>query len=144
MLVFETISKCLLLVFIGIAAWIDYKKKELPIAYIAAGFCVGLALCVAGHSQNFLYMCLGCIPGAAMIIVSLVSRQAVGLGDSMMMFSAGIFLGKDAGVVLFLSSLIISGLSSLVLFAVKKLRRKDTIPFIPFMLGGYVFTLVLF
>lgn len=85
----------------------------------------------------------GIAVGAAVIILSLVSGGIIGIGDGLVLCVAGIYIGGINTMRLLLTGLFLSSLYALVLLFMHRKRRKDTIPFIPFLLAAYLILLIL-
>ena len=136
--ILDVISKVLLLLFLGGAAILDYRKRELPVIYIGIGFCIGLTLRLVIGTPTVFELLLGCLIGAVFLLVARISREAIGYGDGLMIIATGASLGVIDNVLLMLCALVLAALFSIGLLIVKKYKRKDEIPFIPFLLGGYV------
>jgi leader peptidase (prepilin peptidase)/N-methyltransferase len=71
-----------------------------------------------------------------MLILALIARGALGLGDVKLAFLLGLFvgyLGWGHLVVAVLGAFILGGLVALVLLLTRRASRKDSIPFGPFM-----------
>ncbi len=83
------------------------------------------------------------VVGAAVIILSLVSGGIIGIGDGLVLCVAGIYIGGINTMRLLLTGLFLSSLYALVLLFMHRKRRKDTIPFIPFLLAAYLILLIL-
>lgn len=144
MTVLEIISRVVLLMFLGAASLIDYKKRELPLVYISAGFVAGLVFqCIIGNLK-VAEIILGSMVGVVVIGVSKLTREAVGMGDGCMLIATGAFLGLIDNLILLMGALILAGVFSAGLLIIKKRGNKYEIPFVPFMLGGYVLVLAMF
>jgi len=128
---------CLLL-FIGAGAFIDAREQFIPVWLPAAGAAVGIILQAVLGSTPFYMILLGCAAGLLLLGISLVSNRAIGTGDAIMLIVSGIYLGPEMNILLMLFSLIISAAASIVLMIAMKAGRRSRIPFIPFMLGGYI------
>ena len=143
-MVLEFISKILLLFFLGVAAVLDFRKRELPLIYIGAGFVTGAILHLVIGEPSALELLLGCLVGAIFLLIARISREAIGYGDGLMIIATGAFLGLIDNVLLMLCAVTLAALFSIGLLIMKKWKRKDEIPFIPFLLGGYVVLLAVF
>lgn len=80
---------------------------------------------------------LGLIPGTAALILSKISREALGYGDSLLILLMGGSLGLGDTMEVILLALFFSSMWSLFLLSVKKVNRKQEIPFVPFLLIGF-------
>ncbi len=144
MKVLETISKIFILLFLFVAAFIDYQKKEIPIILPIVGFIPAITLSLITKTPVFLDMVLGCLIGCLSIILSKITKQAIGYGDGMILICTGVALGFLKNLILVALSLIIAACTCALLMFVKRKRTKDEVAFIPFLLGGYVATIAIF
>ena len=65
--------------------------------------------------------------------------DAMGIGDVKLLAPIGMFLGWKLGILALLLSIILAGTASLLLIIVRLKKKRDTIPFGPFIVIGYVF-----
>lgn len=86
---------------------------------------------------------LGALPGIALMTISIVSKGAIGAGDAYLAIAVGIFLGPGFAMGILLISSIVAAIYSLIMLVAKRVDRKDKIPFVPFMLCGYMGMLVI-
>lgn len=128
----------ILLLFLFFAAVLDVRHGELSLVLIGAAFVLGLILQILFGNRALPELLSGCLPGVCLLLFSLISNQALGFGDGGVAVAAGVFLGFTRTLLLLLLSFLISGLSSLVLLVVKNRKRKEEVPFVPFLLAGYV------
>ena len=127
-----------LLLFLAAAACEDYRSHKIPIVLIAAGGAAGLLLRIFLVRENLQNMILGIGIGLVMLLISFASREALGYGDGMVMAVTGIYLGGTDNLVLLLCSLLTAGIGSILLLCAKHRKGKDSIPFAPFVLGGFI------
>ena len=132
------ILSTVLLGILAWAAWRDIRSKTLPILFLIIGACSGIALRILAGNVDFLDMLLACIPGAAAFALAFFSKQAIGYGDAALITITGIFLGLSANVMLVLGSLLFSAIAAGVMLMLRKKKRKDEMPFAPFMLCSYI------
>ena len=87
--------------------------------------------------EKLLFMLLGMIPGAALIMVSVVTHK-VGMADGIVLCMIGMLEGmRGAFVILAMGSFVLS-LVSMILLALKRVRKETSLPFIPFMGLGLI------
>ena len=84
---------------------------------------------------------LALIPGAFIIFVGYISKEAIGYGDGLVFLVCGVALNlKDTILLLFLAFLL-SAIWSIFLILIKG-DKKATIPFVPFISCAYVILLI--
>lgn len=76
--------------------------------------------------------------GAVLFAFVYFSKEAMGVADSVVVTACGIAFGLYEAVVLCFVTSLYAGGYSMVLLLAKKAGRKSRIPFLPFLLLGYV------
>lgn len=142
-LILPLIFRSILLIGLAIASFEDLITGKIHlILVLILSFCGAVFQVLTG--QNRLWdILLGAALGGALILLSFLSRRSIGMGDGMMFVATGIFLGLSDNLWLLLLSLGMSAIASLVLLILLKYKGKDRIPFIPFMLTGYICLLLI-
>lgn len=128
---------------LGICSIEDIRKKEIQSVRVLCFGIGGILLHLWQRNQSLYSMLGGIAVGAAVIILSLVSGGIIGIGDGLVLCVAGIYIGGINTMRLLLTGLFLSSLYALVLLFMHRKRRKDTIPFIPFLLAAYLILLIL-
>lgn len=117
-----------------VLALIDLEHKLLPNTLTLPGTALGLLFAIFGWTIPFWQSVLGAVVGFAVILViALISRGGMGMGDVKMMALIGAFLGwKSVFYVLFGASLL-GSVSGILYLYITKQDRKTQIPFGPFL-----------
>lgn len=131
------------------AAWEDLKSREVSlflclmmafIGMVAAG--LNFLTEVAGSaiffsSDKIMYKIAALTPGAVLLVLSRVSRGAVGEGDGWFFLGTGLCLGCEKTFLLLAGGILLCGLFSLPVlvmgYVYGKNRRKMEVPFLPFL-----------
>lgn len=82
------------------------------------------------------------LAGGVFLVVYLISRKGLGGGDVKFMAVAGLYLGAGNVLPAMLYGCVLSAITGLVLLALKRIGRRDTIPLVPFLYVGMVLTMV--
>lgn len=140
----------LVALWLGILAYIDTREKIIPNGL------VGIALAVVaifmllqifvGHTPwlKLMVFCLlggiGC--GGLLMVISLISKSSLGMGDVKMFFVLGLIYGlmDTYGILLF--SIIVMSVVSIILLILKKVTTKTKIPMAPFVAIGFILSIV--
>lgn len=130
------IMKALLLIYLAAAAAADirYRRVSGPLALTAA------ALALPGYLVSWppdLSRLLGVLPGLGILAVSRLSRQ-IGSGDGWVMLTAGLYTGFSAALGILMLALLGTFPVALFRLVCRKAGRRDTMPFVPFLLAGYL------
>lgn len=130
----------ILFIYLFIMAIYDVKKREihLPFSAVAALVLIARQLYfIAGGKVTVAGAFLGVCVGIVLIMVSIVTRGGIGIGDGILFMVCGLFFGFYENSVLLFLSLILTAFVSGVLIIVRQVGRKYTLPFAPFVFVGY-------
>lgn len=127
--------KILSMIYLGMNAWTDFKRKEIDLIYtvffVGAGFVYKLwnkSLCDWS----------GLLPGIFLLFLSLIWREQIGSGDGIVVLGVGWICGLSLICNVLLMSFALAACAGIVCL----LRgRKGTVqlPFVPFLLCSYMF-----
>lgn len=125
------------LAFLGVNTWTDIRKKQVSMAAVVVFAVSVLAweFYAGGISWRFLFpVGIGCF----FLAVSLMTRGALGMGDGCLLMALG--LGLDIGefLTVLCVGLLCCALWAIGLLAVCRKGRNTEIPFVPFLLLGYI------
>lgn len=129
------------IMLIGLLGWCsleDVKQKKLTVLYILMFGVGGVFLHLVAPVCSIYSMLWGMLLGLALILVSMVTRGSVGLGDGILLVVTGVYLGGSKNLELFMIGLLLAALWSLGLMVVKKKKGKEEIAFVPFLLISYL------
>ena len=88
-------------------------------------------------------LCIGLIPGAALLMISLVTSGGLGMGDVLMAFCLGPVFGASMMSAALFAGFFLCSISSLILLIFRKITLKGELAFLPFLtLGTGVICLV--
>ena len=125
---------CWILLELSIA---DIKYRIVPdqLVILLAVSAVGLIQYHTGWQDMLSGAALGMgIMGAtALLGRAIYRRDAVGGGDIKLFASLGLVLGTKGVLAVFMLSAMISGAHMVILLAARKIKRKDTIPMVPYI-----------
>lgn len=124
-----------------LSAFSDIRKKEISLWIVICMALLSLsdgaiALFNGKRTIEDLIVCI--VPGVIMMLLALLSRQSIGYGDGLIILAIGMTFGISklaAGIAI---ALFTSGIMSIFLIAIRKAKRNDTFPFVPFIFAGMV------
>ena len=140
---FPVVSEIVLLIFFFAAAIIDFQTGRLSIWFLISGMAAGLLLRFLSSGFSIKEFLFALIPGTALFLIALLTKQAVGYGDCLLILITGIFLGPERTILQFFISLLLAGGFSILLLVLQKKGRREDLPFAPFLLAGYVGVLII-
>lgn len=109
-----------------------YINTNLSLAAAVAGICFIFIF----ENKDIIYHLSGIIPGLLLMMMSKITRGAIGMGDGIMFSVAGIYIGFNEAVNLFYVSIFLCSIVSGILLIVGRHSGKDRLPFAPFALSG--------
>jgi leader peptidase (prepilin peptidase)/N-methyltransferase len=134
-------SWALLAALVAVTA-IDLAHQVIPDAITLPGIGAGFIASLANPSVGWLDSVLGIVAGGGLIfLVIVVSRGGMGGGDMKLCAMLGAFLGYKLALLAIFSGVLLGGLVAGLLLTTGVKRRKDPIPFGPFLAGGGVIAL---
>ncbi|SEG35163.1 leader peptidase (prepilin peptidase) / N-methyltransferase [Butyrivibrio sp. Su6] len=124
-----------------LSAFSDIRKKEISIWIVICMALLSLsdgaiALFNGKRTIDDLIVCI--VPGVIMMLLALLSRQSIGYGDGLIILAIGMTFGISKLAVGIAIALFTSGIMSIFLIAIRKAKRNDTFPFVPFIFAGMV------
>lgn len=128
--------------FLLIGTLWDIRKREIPMVYLISGTAGAVGIQVFARPQQWYECLLGIVIGILFCLLSKVTMEQIGYGDSWMILNLGICFG--AWKLLVILSLGFGVCSLITVFGVlrKKLHRKDRIPFYPFLMIGVAWVML--
>lgn len=123
--------------FLGLNTWTDIRRKEISLvaaAVFAAGSLIWTA-CTGRISTSF-FIPVGI--SAFFLVVSIVTKGALGMGDGWLMMALGIAMETEEFLVMLLIGLGCSAIWAGILLVILHKGRKAEIPFVPFLFLGYI------
>ena len=131
----------LLLLFSWVVATHDFIHKKIPNSYVLSFFVVWIMVTVPQMFSNIEMMlpylrnsAFGALLGGGMfMLVYIVSRKGLGGGDVKFMTIAGLYLGVSGVLPVVLIASILTSITGVVLILSKRMDRKGSLPFAPFL-----------
>ena len=136
-------GQVLLFIFLLIATVLDIRSRRIPallfVIFGAAGIIVRVFVIMdQSQSPSIMEALFGIMIGAVFIGISLISDGKLGMGDAIAILVTGIYLTGSGTAFTVLYAMLLSALFSIVLLALHKGTRKTELPFLPFLLAGFL------
>lgn len=127
-----------LLLFLILGTVSDIKNRSIPaILFLIFGMLGLLEYMLYGRTA-LINELMGIILGIVFIAVSLISENRLGMGDALAILVTGVFLGGMEASCAVLFAMLISAFFSVIILALHRGDRSTALPFIPFLLAGYI------
>lgn len=124
-------------IFLSIYGTIDILKKQIPVwPMFPVGIFGIFSMFDRTVEDNMTYIA-GVFIGICMLALGRITKEEIGYGDGLVFMITGLYLGYQYNLLLLVLSLIISAMISLILILFKKVHRKTSIPFVPFVTVAY-------
>lgn len=138
MQILSYITKTALLLWLWAAAELDLKYRHLNLVFLCISFTAGFALQSISGTLALWELLAGAGLGAGFALISKASREAIGYGDSFCIAVCGAWLGFYENIFLLMCSFLILAVFAMAALTLRKLKVKETLPFVPFLLAGYI------
>lgn len=120
----------------------DIYKKKIALWIVAVG-AVFIGICIPFSETFSLWDRIGGMAvGVVVVLISIATAGKIGLGDGLILCVTGLGLGFWGNMELFAVSLFAAAVISIILLILRIADRKKSIPFVPFLMAGYIVLLV--
>ncbi len=116
---------------------LDIRRKCLPLIAVMAIFITVVIQCLCEPTSFGEYVASALV-GGGFLLISRLSREALGYGDSLLILILGIQLGFWGLLATLTYSMFLLGVSSLIYLVLKGNHREISIPFVPILTVGYL------
>jgi leader peptidase (prepilin peptidase)/N-methyltransferase len=142
---FEVLKFCTFFILIMIASLKDLKSREIPNILILGGIVLGLIFSAVRLDWNELVIALIVFiaTGTVLVVVSIISKGGLGMGDVKLIAVTSLFTGFTQVLSILFISLVLAAIMGIGSLALKKLDRKSSLPFAPFLATGFILHLFL-
>ena len=130
----KQITYCGALFFLAILVPEDIREKRISAkTVIVFGLLALICRFAEGHGQILAEVVCSLIPGFFLLMLSIISKESIGLGDGLAVAVLGVWLGSIETFMILCIAWTLAGVYAVV-YIMRK--RKEPIPFIPFLLLG--------
>jgi len=137
------IDNMICLLFLFSLSWSDIRKRKVSIRVLTiAGVFVSLYY-VTDDTMDMIRLAGGAVPGILFLLMSKVTEEGIGYGDSLGILILGIYLGFWRIISVLLCAFFLLFCTLIPLLCKKKMSRKAGLAFYPFLAGGYLWILIL-
>lgn len=135
-----TFTKLCIGSLLGISTVIDIKTRKVSFKILAVYGMLGILNLVFFDRQCLYAAFGGALIGILVLGISKLTKGGIGMGDGLLMIVTGVFLGAWGNIELFLGSLFLAAIFSVLYLIVKRKDRKKEIPLVPFLFLSYLGT----
>lgn len=134
----EVIVYAAVAVVLIVCAVADIKKQEISVWLFVILGIAAIVGCVTCEEQRGYMIVVSMLPGVLLMILAKVTEQSIGYGDGMILAEIGLAAGVGKCMLILAAALAMAGIFSLGVIVIKKVDKKYTIPFVPFITVAYV------
>ncbi len=116
----------------------DIRKKEIRLNLVLFFGILGIFFHMLFRMQSITSVLLGMSIGVALLLAAVATEGRIGVGDGVLVTVTGVYLGLERNLTLLFCALALCGIWALALLALRKKKRSDTLPFVPFLLAAYI------
>lgn len=130
----------ILSIWLGILAVSDLRRKRVPVWLLAVS---GIIMTIMSFSQckweikGVAELVWGWIPGAFLLLLAVTTKKA-GIADGIVLLLLNMSLGYRECFVSFVLSFLFMSFVSLLLLVLGEVKGSSKIPYLPFLLAGYM------
>ena len=133
----------LVFIVLVIEALKDFRKKEVNIPVLGILVVAAMVMIFLGKDISVSNAIIGLAEGLLLILVSVMTKGQIGMGDGILLAACGLMLGGKDNMVMFFFACLSSAIVSVLIMIIKKADKKTTIPFVPFMIPGFLIMVLL-
>lgn len=132
------ITKISLGIGLGSIGVFDCIGKKIPVYMIVAMAAVGTGLRIIEGSLLPMSWMMGMIPGAGLLIVSILSKEQIGYGDALVIGVLAWYLPLNNIIEVLCIAFFLVGIAGVIIRMFLRDKGIERIPFIPFLFGAYL------
>lgn len=129
------------IIWLLLLSWQDIRKKEVSMQLLFVGIAIAIVSIGAAIGMNqegniWLSKGIGMLSGLLLVFLSKATKGQIGMGDAIVLTVTGVIFGFWDNLFLLFYSLVLSGVYAAILLIMKKIRKKQNIAFLPFVVLG--------
>ncbi len=142
MLSVTTLSKIAVAMFLGINTITDIKSRKIHTVVNILFAAAGLLLFFSQEEKDAAALVGGIAVGMYLILFAVLTKEAVGFGDGIVVMAMGTFLGGWKTVFVLMGGFLLASVFGVFHMCRKKANGKTRLPFLPFLTCSYLVYIV--
>ena len=126
-------------VYLGAESILDLRERHISLL-MAAGYGAFALVCPAPEISGLASRGYSLMGGCAAVLFSLISRGGFGMGDAIVICTLALMYPADRLLTMTAAAFMICGLFTAMRLLLKKSDRGCSLPFIPFLMMGFLYT----
>lgn len=133
----QTPTHLFVVLYLFLSCRFDIKNRSVPVWFVIAGG-AGCAVLCFFLSPPAGYLLTGLIPGIFLLILSVCTKEAIGMADTLIILMLGAVYGFWDTLLILFFSFAASFIYSSIMMLKKKFHRRSSFAFLPFLTAGYI------
>lgn len=125
-------------VYLVVLSVMDIRWKKIHLLFLLAGFLFVPAGSLCGRNTSWILFAAGGAAGLLFLLLSRITRESLGYGDSILILTAGCFIGFWNLMYMLVAAFSMSAIFSVIMMSAGKFSRKSSFPFVPFLTAAYI------
>lgn len=127
--------RILVFLYLALNSWTDYRHREIDVRFTLVFTGIVTVYHIWKHTWRNIW---GVIPGAGLWLLGyLLEKEKVGTGDGIVVMALGWALGFGKVYKVLLIAFAVVGLAGFI-FLIRGKKKTDQIPFVPFLMLGFL------
>ena len=135
-------SKVVVMLFLIMCSYLDIKYRRIPVSVYLIFMLMSAAVIVCEGRADLGTWMIGMIPGIIMIVISFISHEKIGYGDSISIALMGILYKYEMVLSVCAVGFGIIFLAGLIMMITGKVKLSDRLPLMPFLMAGNVWVVL--
>lgn len=135
-------SQVVVMVFLILCSYLDVKYRRIPVSVYLIFMLISAAVVVCEGRSDLGTWMIGMIPGIIMIVISFISHEKIGYGDSISIALMGILYKYEMVLSVCAVGFGIIFLAGLIMMITGKAKLSDRLPFMPFLMVGNIWVVL--
>ena len=128
--------------FLIVCAVIDIKTNKVVQSFCIINYILSLIVKAFLNELDIFVLIVGVIICGILFSISVITKEAIGKGDVLILLALTGILSVNYIIEIFVIGLWACSIFSIAMLLIKKMKRKDSIPFVPFLLIGHSLWLI--
>lgn len=124
--------------YLGILSVLDIRTRKIPRWLLILGMSGTILLKSISKNSSIVLVVSGVAIGFLFCMISKVSKETLGMGDSYLITILGAFVGGWNLLYILAYAFLFSACYSVIVLLFHRFNRKIQIPFIPFLMVAYI------
>ncbi|MBQ9700796.1 MAG: prepilin peptidase [Lachnospiraceae bacterium] len=129
-----------LLLYLIWSAIIDIRTRTIS-RKMALYFSIIITIAKLSLTPSASHILSSCLPGLCFLLIGILTKQALGYGDGIVVLIIGFALGLPDTIMIILIAFFSAAIISIILLIARK-NKRYSIPFVPFLLWGHILQLI--